>query len=111
MVLNIKKQKFQPRYKFLRNEKLFNLENYVNDFSQLPLSTVYSFDEPDYQVEFLNKLITDCLSRHAPMKGTKFTQPPAPLMETLDIINLEKKRSELRTTAHRTQTESDWELL
>ena len=31
-------------------------------------------------------------------------------MKTLDIINLQKKRIGLRTIAHRTQTESDWEL-
>ena len=84
-----------------------NLENYINDFSQLPLSTVYSFDDPDDQVETLNKLITDSLSRHAPIKRTKFTRPPASWMKTLDIINLQEKRNELRTTAHRTQTESD----
>ena len=101
VVLNIKKQKFQPRYKFVRDLK---------DFSQLPLSTVYSFDDQDDQVETLNKLITDCLSHHAPIKRTKFTRPPAPWMKRLDIVNLQKKRNELRTTAHRTQTESDWEL-
>ena len=110
MVLNIKKQKFQPRYKFIRDEKSFNLENYINDFRQLPLSTVYSFEDPDDQVETLNKLITDCLSRHAPIKRLKFTRPAVPWMKTLDIINLQKKRNELPTTAHRTQTGSDWQL-
>ena len=91
MVSNIKKQNFQPRYKFVHDEKPFNLENYINDFSQLPLSTVYSFDDPDYQVETLNNLITDCLLRQAPIKCTKLTRPPAPWMKALDIINLEKK--------------------
>ena len=43
----VKKQKFQPRYKFACDEKSFNLENYINDFSRLPLSTVYSFDDPN----------------------------------------------------------------
>ena len=60
VVLNIKREKFQPRYKFVCDEKSFNFENYIKDFSQLPLSKVYSFDEPDDQVETLNKLITDC---------------------------------------------------
>ena len=32
------KQKFQTRYKFVCDGKSFNLENYVNDFSRLPLS-------------------------------------------------------------------------
>ena len=98
------------RYKFIRDEKSFNLENYINDFSQLPLSTVYNFDNPDDQVETLNKPITKCLSRHATRKRMKFTRSPAPWMKTLDIINLQKKRNELRTTTHRTQTELDWEL-
>ena len=31
VVLNIKKQKFQPRYEFVRDEKSFNLGNYIND--------------------------------------------------------------------------------
>ena len=110
VILNIKKQKFQPRYKFIRDEKSFNLENYINDFRQLPLSTVYSFEDPDDQVETLNKLITDCLSRHAPIKRLKFTRPPAPWMKTLDIINIQKNRNELRTITYRTQTESDWQL-
>ena len=47
VVLNIKKQKFQPRYKFVCDEKSFSLGNYLKDFSQLPLSTLYSFDDPD----------------------------------------------------------------
>ena len=32
-------------------------------------------------------------------------------MKTLDIINLQEIRNELRTTAHRTPAESDLELL
>ena len=85
MILNIKKQKFQPRYKCVRGEKLFNLENYINDSSQLPLSTVHSFDDSDDQVETLNKLITDCFSRLASIYCITFT-------------------------TRRTRTESDWEL-
>ena len=71
---------------------------------------MYSSDDPDVQVETLNKLITDCLSRHAPIKRTKFTRPPAPWMKTLNIINLQKKINELRSMVQRTQTESGWEL-
>ena len=85
LVLNIKRQKFQRRYRFVRGENPFNLENYINDSSQLPLSTVHSFDDSDNQVKTRNKLITDCFSRLASIYCTTF-----------------------RT--HRTQTESDWEL-
>ena len=85
MVLNIKEQKFQPRYKFVRDEKSFNLEHHINDFSQLPLFKVHGFDDSDDQVKTLNRVITDCFSLHAPINSITFT-------------------------AHRTQTESDWEL-
>ena len=110
VVLNIKKQKFQPRYKFVRDEKSFKLENYTNDFSQLLPSPAYSFDDPDDQVKTLNNLITDCVSCHVPIKRTKLTRSPTPWMKTLDILNLQKKRNELRTTALKTQTELDWQL-
>ena len=91
-VVNTKKQKFQPRYKFVRDEISFILKkNCINDFSQLPLSIVYSFGDSDDQVETLNKLIPACLSRHAPIKRIKFTRPLAPWMKTLNMINLQKK--------------------
>ena len=47
-------------------------------FSTLPFSTVSSFDNPDDQLAMQNKLILDCIDRHAPLKRTKFTRPPAP---------------------------------
>ena len=66
------------------------------------LSAVYSLDDPDEQVKTLNKLITQALSRHAPIKRMKFTRPLTLLVKKLDIINLQKKINELRTKAHRT---------
>ena len=67
-MFNIKKEKYEPRYKFIRNEKSLAMENYVTNFQQLPLNLVYSFDDPDDQVTMLNKLITDCINIHAPLK-------------------------------------------
>ena len=66
VIFNIKKEKNEPRYKFIRNEKSLVIENYVADFQQLPLNLVYSFDDPDDQVAMLNKLITECINIHAP---------------------------------------------
>ena len=59
VIFNIKKEKYEPSYKFIRNEKSLVMENYVTVFQQLPLIFVYSFDDPDGQVAMLNKLITD----------------------------------------------------
>ena len=71
--------------------KNFNRKQYYTDFSTLPFSTVYSFDNPDNQLAMLNKLILDCIDHHAPLKRTKFTRPPAPWMKQLDIIELQKE--------------------
>ena len=62
VIFNIKKEKYKPRYKFMRNEKYLFMENYVTDFQQLPLNLVYSFDDPDDQVAMLNKLIKTVLT-------------------------------------------------
>ena len=68
VIFNIKKEKYEPRYKFIRNKKSLVMENYVIGFQQLPLNLVYSFDDPDNQVVMLKKLITDCINIHAPLK-------------------------------------------
>ena len=68
VIFNIKKEKYEPRYKFICNEKSLVMENYITDFQQLPLNLVYLFDDSDNQVAMLNKLFTDCINIHAPLK-------------------------------------------
>ena len=41
------------------------MNQYVKDFSKLPLSSVYGLEEPEDQISTLNKLFTDCLESHA----------------------------------------------
>ena len=50
---------------------------YIADFQQLPLNLIYRFDDPDDQVNILNKLINDCITEHAPLKRVKMTRPIA----------------------------------
>ena len=68
----------------------FNIKEYYADFSTLPFSTVYYFENPDDQLAMLNKLILDCIDRHAPLKRKKITRPPPPWMKQLEIIELQK---------------------
>ena len=91
-IIKIPTASFQTRYIYIRNMKNFNTKEYYTDFSTLSFSTVCSFDNPDDQLTVLNKLILDCIDRHAPLKRTKFTRPPAPWMKQLDIIELQKQR-------------------
>ena len=98
VIFNIKKQKYEPRYKFIRNEKTLNMNKYICDFQQLPLSVIYSFDDPEDQVSMLNKLITDCINTHAPLKRVKLTRPIAPWMNDVKITNLQQNLISDRAT-------------
>ena len=55
-----------------------------------------------------NKLILDCIDRHAPLKRTKFTRPPAPWIKQLDIIELQKQRDKYRFLAHNIPSKENW---
>ena len=70
--------------------KHFNIKDYIYDFKTLPLSLVYSFDDPDEQLDALNKLILERLEWHAPLAKAKFTHSPTPWIKQLDIADLQK---------------------
>ena len=48
-ILNVKKERHEQRYKYIRSEKDLDINSYVSDFRELPLNLVYAFDEPDDQ--------------------------------------------------------------
>ena len=106
--INVRITRFVPRYKFIRNEKNFNADAFIEDFEQLPLSIVYSTDDPDMQVGLLSSLIRECIGRHAPLKRTKVTRPPAPWMKDLDIQQLQKDCLSLQTSARVSRDEVTW---
>ena len=80
IIANMPVNKFETRYKYIRNLKNSELEKYVQDFTALPISLVYSFDDPNDQLDTLNKLILNTINEHASLTKTKFTRPPAPWM-------------------------------
>ena len=41
-----KKERFEPRYNFIRDDKNLDINLYINDISSLALITVYAFDNP-----------------------------------------------------------------
>ena len=88
--------------------KHFNIKDYVDDFKTLPLALVYSFEDPNEQLDTLNNLILERIERHAPLVKTIFTHPPTPWMKQLDIADLQKKRDNYRYLAHHSPTEENW---
>ena len=58
----------------------------ISDFKKLPTNLVYTFDEPDDQIDALNNLINQCISDHAPTKKVKITRLVAPWRKDPEII-------------------------
>jgi exonuclease III len=106
--INIRVERFRPRYKYIRYEKQFDQEAFLKDFSTLPLSLIYSTNDPNDQLDMLNKLFNECLERHAPLRKEKITRPPAPWLKTNEIPSNMLERNRLRTTAHTTNSDNDW---
>ena len=74
------------------------MNRYINDFQQLPLSLVYSFGDPEDQINILNKLITDCINEHSPLRRVKLTHSVAPWMNDLEITSLHKSSKQYQLT-------------
>ena len=41
--------------------KHFNIKDYLDDFKTIPLALVYSFEDPNEQLDTLNNLILKCI--------------------------------------------------
>ena len=48
---NVRVNRYQPRYKYIRNMKTFDEQEFISDLDTLPLNIVYSSDDPDEQLE------------------------------------------------------------
>ena len=95
-IFQVKKQRYEPRYKWIRNEKNLDMKNYIDEFKQLPLNIVYGFDDPDDQLNALCSLITGCINDHAPLRKVKLTRPPAPWMNDPKITTQQMKMESIR---------------
>ena len=106
--INVRVPRFQPRLKFLRNEKELDENAFKEDFSLLPLDVVYGLESLDDMVDALNSLMKDCLDRHAPLRRVKVTRPPATWLQTEEIRQLQKEQDQLRAEAHKKGGETSW---
>ena len=106
--LNIRAERFVPRYKIIRNERAFKEEDFIEDFSSLPFNILEISYDPEEKLEMFNKLILECIGCHAPLKRIKITRPPAPWLHDQEIEQLQNERSLLRHLAHSTKTADAW---
>ena len=110
IIVNIKKDRFEPRYKFIRNQKNLIMSNYIEEFKQLPFNLIHAFSDPEDQIGILNKLILDCIQNHAPMRRVKITRPTAPWMNDINIRKEKEQLEGKRKKALDTQNENDRKL-
>ena len=91
----IKVTRFQIRHKFIRNLKNFDESSFIEDFKTLPFTASFGVSDPDEKLEILSSLIKECIDRHAPLKLTKVTRPPAPWLKDPAIAELKEQRDRL----------------
>ena len=106
--INARMERYQPRFKYIRDNSKLVLEDFKADFQKLPFSTVYAMEDPEDKLDIFNSLVTECIDRHAPIKRIKCTRPPAPWLKSLDIQQLISERNRKRYLAYLTQKTSDW---
>ena len=100
--INVRVKLFQPRYKLLRNEKQFDETAFKIELSSVPFNVVsYCVDDTNEKVDIFNSLSKDFLDKHAPLRRTKITRPPALWLNKEDIRELQKERNVLRYLAHK----------
>jgi hypothetical protein len=107
--VNIRTERFQPRFKYIRSERHFKKNEYIQDFESLPFNIIYAIDDPDEKLEVFNKLIAECIEHHAPLKRTNITRPPAPWLHDDNIRDLQNQRDSLRREAHTFNTTAVWQ--
>ena len=107
-ILNVRVPRFQPRLKYIRDEKHLNIEQYVSDINDLPFSLIYAFDDVETKLDIFNSLILDCINKHAPLKKIKVTRPPSPWMQSEKIRILQQERNSLCYIAHKHNDHSKW---
>ena len=65
------------------DDRILNVENYIEDFSQLPINLVYVFEIISDKVDILNELITKWIQSHAPLRRVKITRPSVSIVSLL----------------------------
>ena len=109
VIFNVKKPRFEPRYKYIRVEKNFNTASFVSDVEKLPFAAVYGLESSEDKLHCFNELFLSCLDQHAPLVKCKITRPPAPWLHELNLSNKLRERNRLRQLAHqRPHNEQVW---
>lgn len=71
--INVKIICYEPRYKFIRSFKNFDMEKYKMDVSRIPFLILSTRDDPGKQLNTFNKLSLSGIDENATLKRVKMT--------------------------------------
>lgn len=82
----------------------------LGQLSRVPFNVVYGVDDPSEKLDIFNSLFKSCWDKHAPLRRTKITRPPASWLNKEDIRKLQAERNVLtnRYLAHKSNLASVW---
>ena len=106
--VNARVTRFVPRHTFIREERYLSKSAFIDDVRGLPMNTIYGVDDPDEKLEIFNTPLFNCIERHAPLKRTKMTRPPAPWLKDDGIKDLQLERNKLRHDVRATNDPATW---
>ena len=109
VIMNVRFPKYEPRFKYIRDEKTLDMNDFLEDVKNLPFSIIYAMDDVDDKVNMFNSLFLGCIDTHAPLKRVKVTRPPAPWIHDPIIKQLQLSRNNLRYEAHQKNDSHIWE--
>ena len=90
--INAITERYQPRFKYIRDNSNLILEDFKAEFQKLQFSTVSAMEDQEDKLDIFNTLVTECIDQHAHLKRIKCTRPPAPWLKSLDIQQLNSER-------------------
>ena len=82
----------------------------LGQLSRVPFNVVYGIDDPSEKLDIFNSLFKACWDKHAPLRRTKITRPPASWLIKENIRKLQTERNVLanRYLAHKSNLASVW---
>ena len=73
-------EKYEPRFKYIRDERQFNEDMFLKELRKVPFSLVYGVENPNEKFDIFNSPLLEAIDHHAQLKEIKVTRPPAPWM-------------------------------
>ena len=83
----------------MRNLKNFDESSFIDDFKTLPFAASFGVSDLDEKLKILSSLIKECIDRHAPLKLTKVTRPPALWLKDPAMAEFKEQRDRQRSAA------------